>query len=292
MSVEKGLWSQSIEMIRKKGMLHWFRQGSGYVDTLAGFPFARLNYMWCRIVNRPYFGRYCTAGQCTQGRSHYMRRLAASRMAEMSGPFMMLEVGSWAGSSAIIWAQTIRDYHAGKGLVVCVDMWRQYGSIDRNSSRVHRSMYTALKKDRILQLFHHNVRASGYGDMILSLRGSSVQCLPILREKAFDLVYVDADHAYSSAIRDIEAAAKLLKPGGILCGDDLELQFSRVDGQHTIESRESDWTVDAQSGVVYHPGVTSAVWDYFSSEVGCWDGFWGMQKTEDGWVRPVLASES
>jgi hypothetical protein len=42
-------------------------------------------------------------------------------------PFRVLEVGSWAGESAILWSTAIKEFNGGQGLVICLDSWEPYG---------------------------------------------------------------------------------------------------------------------------------------------------------------------
>ena len=51
----------------------------------------------------------------------------------------------------------------------------------------------------------------------------------ILKEAAFDLIYIDGDHAYSQFKRDLINYSKLCKIGGVLCGDDLPVMTTRDD---------------------------------------------------------------
>src|SRR4029077_6478743 len=71
---------------------------------------------------RVYFGPRHRASQGTPTRLHYMlatvRLLALRRCGR---PLRILEIGSWAGGSALTWAEGIARYNAGKGSVLCID---------------------------------------------------------------------------------------------------------------------------------------------------------------------------
>ena len=51
----------------------------------------------------------------------------------------------------------------------------------------------------------------------------------MLPRHAFDIAFIDGDHAYTAVLRDLQAACELIRDGGILCGDDLELQIAEID---------------------------------------------------------------
>ena len=53
------------------------------------------------------------------------------------------------------------------------------------------------------------------------VRAKSKIFLPLLKDQSFDLIYIDGSHYYLDAKRDMREAKRLLKPGGLICGDDL-----------------------------------------------------------------------
>ncbi len=56
-----------------------------------------------------------------------MRALLQSECARQPNQYYrVLEIGSWAGGSAILWAETLKQFNNGKGSVFCVDPWRRY----------------------------------------------------------------------------------------------------------------------------------------------------------------------
>ncbi len=61
--------------------------------------------------------------------------------------FKVLEIGSWLGSSAILWADGIKKYNKGKGLVICVDPWVPFIKPENiGYSKTLLKMEKALKK--------------------------------------------------------------------------------------------------------------------------------------------------
>ncbi|MCS6329547.1 MAG: glycosyltransferase [Nitrospira sp.] len=253
-------------------------------------------YQFCREQMRPYFGRVMWASQGLPLRHVVMQelvRLEAGRRA--TAPFEILEVGSWAGGSAITWADALTRHHQANGRIVCVDPWKPYFDINkRPDAAVYREMSEALAKDTIYDLFLHNISTAGHARLILPLRGASTIMLPALPRNYFDLVFVDGDHSYAAVLADIGAAAALIKDGGLLCGDDLERQTFEIDEAYARTQIESDYIRDPRSGQEYHPGVTLAVGELFG-EVAQVAGCWAVRKRGSGWERvdlsPVHCSE-
>ncbi len=83
---------------------------------------------------------------------------------------------------------------------------------------------------------------------------------------------------------DIQHGRRLLRDGGLLCGDDLELQTNDCDRAFAAANLAQDFICDPK-GRWFHPGVTLAV----DSELGLvsnYGGFWIMRKAGAA-VAPV-----
>lgn len=145
-------------------------------------------------------------------------------------------------------------------------------------------MDRTARRDKIWSLFWHNVKAAGLTDFIVPLRGRSSDLLPVLRLESFDIVFVDASHAYTDFTTDLLLSAPLVKTNGLICGDDLEFQADEVDCSIARRDQELDFVLDANRGQQYHPGVTMGILDFFGRRVSCHDGFWIQRRTRDGWM--------
>jgi len=251
-------------------------------------------YEYCLAHNKPYFGKVMWAGQGNPIRHAYMLSVVELLSKGREGkPFKILEIGSWAGGSAITWAEAIRKFNQGRGLVICLDPWKLYfdpcgySELPDEGQIVYREMAEALQTGKIFDLFSHNIRAAQQKDLIVPLRGSSNELLPLFCDEWFDLIFVDGDHTYVSVMEDLMNSARLVSEGGVLCGDDLELQISQIDLNYAMAHKQMDYICDPQSRVWYHPGVTLAVGE-FSREVSAWEGFWAMRKRAGNWEKVEL----
>ena len=249
-----------------------------------------MNYKKCIYTNKPYFGFIMAAGQTSVQRKPYMRKSVELGIKNSKkNDFKILEIGSWAGNSAILWANSIKQSNVN-GLVVCVDPWLPYTdpNVNVGISHITLTMERALKNNKIYNLFLHNIRTTEHSDIIKPYRGDSDKLLPTLRDGEFNLVYVDGSHFYSQAIKDLRNCTRLVAEGGFICGDDLEMQIHEVDLKNTEDEREKDYILDPKTNKHFHPGVTLAVAEYFDCEVSCFEGFWIMQKTNSGWKKVIL----
>jgi predicted O-methyltransferase YrrM len=236
------------------------------------------NYYTALRDGRPYFGPKYASLQGVPQRHAYMRALVhALTEQKQDGPIRILEIGSWAGGSSITWAATLEEC-GREGKVFCVDPWKISFNDDLDRGWIYREMRSAVEDDAIHQLFMHNVRAAGVEARIVTVRGHSEDVLPGLARGYFDAVFIDGSHRYADVLADIRNALPLVRSGGVLCGDDLELEWDACTPEALREGLESgaDYILDPQSNRFYHPGVTAAVHEALS-DVSSWDGFWAVQ---------------
>ena len=88
----------------------------------------------------------------------------------------------------------------------------------------------------------------------------------------FDLVFIDGSHYYRDVRRDIELALRILKPGGIICGDDLEILPSVGLAAVAKQYLDHDFVSD-KDGFWFHPGVALAVYELLGTvemKAGTW----------------------
>jgi len=196
----------------------------------------------------------------------------------------ILEIGSWVGASALSWAQGLKIHNDAQGTITCVDAWKPFFNRETHQDDVYIKMEQALSSDTAYQLFSHNINTIPNTITCQHLRGKADNILPLLRENTFDIIFIDADHAYTPVLKDINHSLALVKDGGIICGDDLNLQLHEVDQDNTKKHAEADFIKDPQTGRNHHPGVTLAVGEIFG-KVSTWGGFWAMQKQGDTWVK-------
>ena len=114
----------------------------------------------------------------------------------LSSGLTMVEIGSFAGESAQIFAES------GKfNNIYCVDTWQ-------NESK------TEKRFDAISQIYH---------PIIKKYKGRSNSVVNKFSDGFFDFVYIDADHSYESTLSDITNWRKKIKQNGIIAGHDFHL---------------------------------------------------------------------
>lgn len=233
-------------------------------------------------ADRPCFNTNVAGVQGNPRRHLYLSKL----MNAMSGqPVRLLEIGSWIGASALTFAFSMREFRIS-GEILCVDPWLPYfDKTDVAQGTVYEIMNKLGSTDAAYQLFLHNISFSPI--KIEHQRGVSADVLPTLDSGSFDVIYIDGSHYYDDVAFDLKESDRLLKVGGILCGDDLELQVTDgIDFGFAIANDARDFLIDPKTKAPYHPGVTLAVNDFFPQPVSCHEGFWLMKKVDEGVYEP------
>jgi len=142
-------------------------------------------------------------------------------------PSRMIEVGTWKGASAIKTAELMKSYQIPEPQLICVDTW--LGSVENWINRDDPSCFAslALKWGRpdLYYTFLTNVVRTRQTDVIVPFPADTNTAAKFLLRKGMhaDAIYLDASHEYEDVIADLGAYWKVLRPGGVLIGDDYEL---------------------------------------------------------------------
>jgi hypothetical protein len=150
-------------------------------------------------------------------------------------PEFVVEVGSWKGKSAIHFASLLKKYCPNKDVVVlCIDTWL-------GSDTVHMFDYRADPTWGMPNVFDHgyprlyfqflaNVCVAGMQDIVVPFPNTSnvaVKWLDRFEEKP-GLIYIDSCHDEEECYLDILRYWHVLRPGGIMIGDDWSVEFYGV----------------------------------------------------------------
>lgn len=140
-------------------------------------------------------------------------------------PQLVIEVGSWKGSSAILMAELMKE-RGIDGAIICVDTW--LGGLDHISNPISPDWDIAPYRHHgyptLYYQFLSNVLQSGAQDYIVPFPNTSAIAARWLLQKGVqaDLIYIDASHEEDDVYNDMVDYWKLLKPGGVMLGDDAD----------------------------------------------------------------------
>lgn len=125
----------------------------------------------------------------------------AAELARLAAGKVVLEVGAFKGFGTVLMVQ------GGARTVWAIDWHR--GDADLGPRDTLCAWWT-------------NVRRHHVEDRVVGLVGRSTQVMAALAELWFDLVFIDAYHAYEAVRADIEAALPLLRRDGVLAFHDYD----------------------------------------------------------------------
>ena len=97
------------------------------------------------------------------------------------------------------------------------------------------------------------------------LKSDSSSSLKLLAKDSFDLIHIDGSHYYNDVLNDLRLAQAIVKHDfAIICGDDLEIPIQSHEHLNICRQMSHKDYVSDQYGR-YHPGVSSAVYDFFGN---------------------------
>jgi len=137
------------------------------------------------------------------------------------------EIGSYEGGSTLTLTKESIRYD---GVVVAIDIWED---------------------EAVCTRFWENLGGFIKLGYILPIRKPSVDACRLFADKLFDMVFIDADHKYSSVKQDIGAWLPKVRSNGLLCGYDCEGYYSKY-------SKAKQKEIDAKDN-----GVMKALYEIF-----------------------------
>lgn len=186
--------------------------GAGFEDPFAGFK-----------AKQPRDMAYNDWYPHSQLRQH--ADLVDVLVAGLGSGGWVLELGSFIGNSASVWAAAIKRQKLDATLV-CMDtwlgdvfMWKSKGQWLGPQSR--------SGQPRLYEQFMLNVAGKNVSDVVIPVRTSAIVGLKYVlslmssgRVPPPGVIYLDAAHEYPETELEIQFAWEVLAPGGLLLGDD------------------------------------------------------------------------
>lgn len=245
------------------------------------------------LPSTPFFLGMTHGIQGDAFRRHPMMSASAFSLSKQGRRLQILEIGAYAGFSTLTWAQSLEEFCPQGGDILCVDPWSGYEDGREEKEGSDPQQWATMNDDRsmddVYALFRHNVGCAQSDKVSIDhFRARGDAALRYLREGFFDIVYVDGSHLYQHVAADLAAGARLVREGGLLCGDELERQLYEVDAAHAQAHRDFHVCVDPTSSAPYHVGVTLAVHEVLG-EVANYAGYFVMKRTATGFEKVDLS---
>lgn len=145
------------------------------------------------------------------------------KLVDETKPSVIFEVGTWLGASAINMARHAKRISLDTK-IYCVDTWlgaEEFWTTGKDDPE--RNLKTKNGYPQVYFDFLSNVVEHGMQDVIVPIPNTSHIGSIILSHRGLkaDLIYIDGSHDYEDVKNDIRDYMPLLKPGGIMFGDDM-----------------------------------------------------------------------
>lgn len=140
---------------------------------------------------------------------------------EEKKPSLIIEVGSWKGLSASIFAKKIQELSLDCA-VLCVDTW--LGSVEHQNSEEIIEYMNAGFPEGLYYQFLFNMKQMNYDKIVLPFRQTGHNAAKFLLKNKIlaDMIFIDASHEEEDVTNDLIDYYRLLRDDGIIIGDDFE----------------------------------------------------------------------
>lgn len=171
-----------------------------------------------------------------RGKDHPRYGRFVYSFAKVHKPELVVEVGSYAGGTAVGWARAMKEN--GRGRIICVDM-------------------DVYSRGTFPELTAKNIHATGFSEERLELLGgNSRELIPRLSEKytgQVDIYLVDGDHTYEGALADLENGRRMMRRGGYILVHDVDpgRRMDEMTDEHPAPVLEAMRKFAADSGTKY-----------------------------------------
>jgi hypothetical protein len=179
-----------------------------------------------------------------------------------------IEIGSWKGSSSYAIASIVKLYE--NSILYCVDHWE--GNLNTHARE-------EAKEDKIWDIFINNINILDISKVIRPIRMSSHDAISNFKDESIDFIFIDGDHTYDFFRKDIELYWPKLKIGGIMCGHDCSVYYSKVDNNL---KKIIDNNINVNFVNRMHCGIVRGLYDKFNDDYTIHDvarnGIWSKIK--------------
>jgi len=192
----------------------------------------------------------------------YHRDLATILVNHTGAGGWILEVGSFIGNSALAWSRAAARLNFDGLPVVCMDTWLGAADMWKRKGLALGPARGPTGEPRLFDQFLANVGSNIKGRThVLPLRAPAMVGLrylhQLVREEKIPrprVIYLDTAHDYPETQIEMQAAWRLLAPGGIITGDDYDKYWPAV--QQSV----NEYAARIDPRQVAHPSTWATTW--------------------------------
>ncbi len=155
----------------------------------------------------------------------------------LTEPMKIAEIGCYEGGTTLFIVSALT---GKKFRIYAVDKW--------SSPQVYKKFLTTYKD----------------ADMVVSIRLTSSMAMSLFEDGELDMVFIDADHHYTSVVEDIKGWIPKVKKGGILVGHDADGYYTKYSDAERLEIDNN--LVKDKTSFNCHAGVVAALYNVFKDD--------------------------
>jgi hypothetical protein len=139
----------------------------------------------------------------------------------LSQPKTIIEVGTWKGASAYNMIRLCKNVGL-EAEIICVDTWLGSNDTLWLDENYRKSLRLEHGYPRIFWQFVYNMIKAEVIDSVYPLPMTSSAAYYLLKRFGLqaDMIYIDAGHEHNEVYTDLTMYYNLLRPGGVIFGDD------------------------------------------------------------------------
>lgn len=149
------------------------------------------------------------------------RKKVFNRVISAVRPKLIIEVGTWKGASAAYMLEICKELQID-AQVICIDTWLGSNDVMWTNPAFRSSLKLVGGYPTIFKQFIYNMTKLDLMNSVFPLPMTSSAAYYLLRgfKIQADLIYIDAGHEHDEVLMDLNYYFELLRPGGIMFGDD------------------------------------------------------------------------
>lgn len=143
-------------------------------------------------------------------------------------PQIIVEVGVWKGKSVAHMAKILNRLEVD-GVIIAVDTW--LGSVEHwTQERYFSDLCIELGRPNIINTFMTNMIREKITNYVIPLPLDSINAARLCAKHdiVIDMIHIDAGHDYKSVYSDLSEWWPLVRPGGVIVGDDYSQKWPEV----------------------------------------------------------------
>jgi predicted O-methyltransferase YrrM len=149
-------------------------------------------------------------------------------------PHVVVELGTWKGASALHMCDLATELGLVPFTLICVDTWLggTWHWLNRQDPNAFAGLGCRHGFPSVYYQFLANVMHLGHKDKVVPFPNTTEiasRFFKTVGAPPVDLLYIDAGHYFDDVLSDLRNWWPLVRPGGIVFGDDISANFPGVE---------------------------------------------------------------